>query len=397
MPFDTPPLSTGLVYSAEAYPMTSSAERKRRHAALRTAMADANLEALVISVRGDGFTRGRLHYVSDVHFWAGRMLVILPLQADPVVIGEPLMGISRALLPGWIADCRLSAMPGAEAAVVLREKGLEDGVVGIVGLNTVMAVEDLRGIQAGLPRATISDATAIFDAVRAIKSAEEVARLRTTSRVLTEAMKAIKAALEPGVTERHAMAVAHASVREHGCLDGIAIVGHAPFTTMEPGSSYVLTADDVIGVDLEWQGPEGYWLELRRVFSFKPPTDRQRRFWEMMVEAHHRCREVMKPGVPSGEILVAQNEVYRRHGFEDARLITYAAHGIGLDCLEPPWVPGKELVLQEGMVLSLHPHVRFHDLEEASALGGIGIADNVLVTASGGQRLTDQVDVWIVV
>jgi Xaa-Pro aminopeptidase len=389
--------STGSGPNAAAYPMTSPVERERRHMALRTAMADASLDALVIAVRGDGFTRGRLHFVSDVHFWAGRMLAILPLRADPVVIGEPLMGISRALLPGWITDCRLSATPGTEAAAVLREKGLENANVGIVGLDTVMAVEDLRGIEAGLPRATISDATALFDGVRAIKSTEEVGRLRATSRVLKEAMRAIETALEPGVTERYAVAVAHATVRAYGCLDGIAILGHAPFTTMGPGSPYAFTADDVISVDLEWQGPEGYWLELRRVFSFKPPTDRQRRFWEMVVETHQRCREAMIPGVPSDAILAVQNAVYRRYGFEDARLITYAAHGIGLDCLEPPWVPGKGLVLQEGVVLSLHPHVRFHDREEAMALGGIGIADNVLVTAVGGERLTDEADEWIVV
>src|SRR5579875_584124 len=67
------------------YPMTSPAERERRYTALRSAMAREGMDALIIAARGDGFLRGRLHYVSDVHLWAGRILVLLPLSAPPVL------------------------------------------------------------------------------------------------------------------------------------------------------------------------------------------------------------------------------------------------------------------------------------------------------------------------
>ena len=57
-------------------------------------------------------------------------------------------------------------------------------------------------------------------------------------------------------------------------------MSRTPFTTYTFGTYGVIEEDDVISIDLEWGGPEGYWNELRRVFSFKPPSDAQRRFWD---------------------------------------------------------------------------------------------------------------------
>ena len=377
--------------------LSSPQERLRRYASLRRAMATEGIEALVIAARGDEFMRGRLQYVSDVHLWAGRAFVVLPVAASPIFFGEPLWGIGRATLPGWITDARLSTEPGNSIGRALRDLGLNRARIGIAGLEEVIAVRDLRQITAALPDAELVDGTALFDSVRAIKSQEEVSHLRETSAILKKAYQAIEANLAPGQTDRQVLAEAHRLCRSFGCLDGIAILGRRPFRSFGPPTGAVFQQDDIIGMDLEWGGPAHYWLELRRVYSFRPPPDAARRFWEMRVETQQRCTEAMKPGVSSEEILRVMDTVYHKYGYDAEGQISYAAHGIGIDSLEPPWVPGKEVILQAGMVLSLHPHIRFADPAAAAALGGIGLADNVLVTASGGERLTDQSDHWVVV
>ncbi len=48
------------------------------------------------------------------------------------------------------------------------------------------------------------------------------------------------------------------------------------------------------------------------------------------------------------------------------------------------------------MVINLHPTIRFENPEEGLALGGVSLADNVLVGEGSGIRMTDQVDEWIV-
>jgi Xaa-Pro aminopeptidase len=49
------------------------------------------------------------------------------------------------------------------------------------------------------------------------------------------------------------------------------------------------------------------------------------------------------------------------------------------------------------MVLSLHPDIEFADAATRARLGGISIADNVLVTATGAERLTDPEIEWVTV
>jgi hypothetical protein len=47
------------------------------------------------------------------------------------------------------------------------------------------------------------------------------------------------------------------------------------------------------------------------------------------------------------------------------------------------------------MVINLHCAIKLPP-EEASAVGSVTVSDNVLVTADGPVRMTDQVDEWIV-
>ncbi|MDB5057577.1 MAG: pepE [Chloroflexi bacterium] len=376
---------------------SSPQERERRYLALRAAMRTDGIEALIVAARGDECTRGRLQYISDAHMWAGRALVAFPLSGTPAYFGAPLWGSGRVPMPGWLTDARNSEHPGRDLGHALRDLGLGRARIGIVGLEDVIAVVDMKEITAALPDAELIDATELFDAVRSIKSPEEIGYLRETSVIVKKAYEVIEAHLAPGRTEREVIAEAHKLLRGAGCLDGIAILGRQPFHSFAPPTDDAFTKDDIIGMDLEWGGPSHYWLELRRVYSFKQPPDDALRFWDMRVEAQQRCLEAIKPGVSSNEILIAMQAVYRKYGYDADGIVGFSAHGIGIDCLELPYVPGKEVMFQEGMVVSLHPQVRFATPLQAQAFGGLGIADNVLVTASGSERLTDQVDEWIIV
>jgi Xaa-Pro aminopeptidase len=114
------------------------------------------------------------------------------------------------------------------------------------------------------------------------------------------------------------------------------------------------------------------------------------------VETFAACVDAMKEGSSSTEVLAARDRVYAKHGLTGEGILAYTAHGIGVDSLEPPWVPGKDRVLRENMVLNLHPTHRFVNPEKGLALGGISIADNVIVGKTGGIRMTDQTDEWVV-
>ncbi len=321
--------------------ITSAPERERRHAALRRMMSENALEAVIVSSRGDEFMRGRVQYVSDVFQWAGWSFVILPLRGEPVFIVDPLWGSARAALVAWIQKLVTTHHPGIEMAGLLSDLGLAKGAIGIAGMADITAHAHVRELEKALPGATFSDATDLFDDVRAIKSEEEIANCYETSAILRTVFKALEAELRPGVQERDAMAQAHRLCRQYGCLDGIAQIARRPFRAYSFGTTGVLERDDIIAIDLEWGGPSGYWVELRRCFSFGTPPDDVRRFWDTRVESFAACVDAMKAGNSSEEILAARDRVYAKYGQSGKGAINYTAHGIGVDSLEPPWVPGK--------------------------------------------------------
>lgn len=373
---------------------TSPAERERRYAALRKVMDDAGYDALLVSGRGDEFMRGRIQYVSDVFQWAGWGFVLLPRDVDPILLADPLGGYATGAGAPWLADVRVTAEPAKELASLVRECGAASGAIGIVGLSDITAAAHVRALERALPEVRFDDATDLFDGVRAIKSDEEVANFEETSAILRAVFTALEAELRPGVREFDVLAEAHRLCRQYGCVDGIALIGRPPAAGFGPGSAAPLERGDVIVVDLEWGGPSGYWLELRRCFSFGAPPDTVRRHWEARLEAFQACMDAIRPGSSSREILSARDRIYARHGLSAGEDVRYSAHGIGLDSLEPPWVPGKEREFKAGMMLSLHPHVALAPAE-AALWGGVSIGDNVLVTAEGARRMTYAVEEWV--
>jgi Xaa-Pro aminopeptidase len=377
--------------------ITSQPERSRRYAELRSMMESNDLGALVICSRGDEFVRGRVQYVSDIFQWAGRGFVVLPAKGEAVFIVDPLWGLGYAMRSGWLNDYRVPDNAGEEIGRIILDLGLQSGQVGVVGLADITAVADFENMKKALPDATFTDATDLFDDIRAVKSEEELDNVRETSDMLRTAFQALEAQIRPGVREIDILAEAHRLCRQLGGMEGIALMGRPPFNSFSPGGAGgVIEKDDVIVIDLEWGGPSGYWVELRRVYSFVPPTSKQQKYWESRVESFAACVEAMKTGQSSTAVLDARDAVYRKYGQHADGVIAYTAHGIGVDSLEPPWVPGKDRIMQENMLINLHPAIRFDDPEAGLALGGISIADNVIVTKDGGVRTTDQEDHWIV-
>jgi len=374
---------------------TSPRERERRHSLLRAAMSEAGYDALVIYGRGDEFVRGRIQYVSDIFTWAGWAIVVLSANGHAVFIADPLFGLGRAAIVDWITDLRMTQDPGKGIADILSDLRIASGSIGVVGLADIVCVGHFQQMRAASPRVTWADATDLFDDARAVKSQEEIDNFHQTSAILRSVFKGLEAEIRPQVMESDVLAEAHKMCRQYGCVDGIALMGRPPFRTFSPGSNGVIERDDIIVVDLEWGGPSGYWVELRRVFSFGAPPDPAKRFWETRVETFAACVDAMKAGNSSDDILVARDRVYGKHGQSATGVLNYTAHGIGLDSLEPPWVPGKSRALKENMVINLHPAIQFADRSEGLALGGISIADNILVGRDGGIRMTDPVDEWV--
>jgi Xaa-Pro aminopeptidase len=369
----------------------SDGERARRREALRALAGEHGFDALVVCGRGDEFVRGRIQWCADVYQWAGWGYLSLHDGAT-AFFADPLAGFAHVEPDRpWADEVVVTQEPGRGLGEALPSSG----TVGVWGLDDLAAPAHLAELREAAPGLELVDATDALDDLRAIKSAEELGNLEETSAILRTVFDALVAELRPGTLIRDVLAEAHRLCRQHGCVDGIAMLSRPPMGSFSHGLDEPLERDDAFVIDLEWGGPSGYWLELRRCYSFGPPPDDARRVWEARAETFDACREVMRPGASSEEILAARDRVHARHGLTAEGSVLYSAHGIGIDSLEPPWVPGKHRQLREGMVLSLHPDARLDDATLARA-GLVSVGDNVLVTPDGGRRLTYDVEEWVI-
>ena len=377
------------------YGLTTPAERSRRLSAVRAAMGDQGMGALVISGRSDLRFRGRVFYLSDIFQFSSDCFVVLTMSGPPIFVGTPVVGLGQAVRTDWVEDFRMSAKPGVEIGRVLIEYGLASANVGIVGLGDAIANVHLREIESTVPEVQIHDATDLFGTVRRVKSEEELKNLQNTSAVFRKMFGALEAEIRPGTQEVDIIGAASRIAKLHGCKDVKAAMACTPFEAVSYGSPKKIDGDGLVMVWIETPGPTGYWLELRRCYSFGPPPDDAKRFWEMTEEFWAEGLRKMHPGSSGRDVMDTVGRILEKSGYNYNDSL-YSIHGIGTDAIEGMWFPGNDRELKAGEVLSFHPAVVITDPAEARRLSFLGMTDNILVTDRGGVRLTYDTDQIIV-
>jgi Xaa-Pro dipeptidase len=128
----------------------------------------------------------------------------------------------------------------------------------------------------------------------------------------------------------------------------------------------------------------GYAAESERTYFTAEPSGKVRKAFAAMMEARRIAFNMIRPGVPCGELDGAVNEYLRMEGYatEDQRLHR-TGHGFGLGNHEAPWIAeGSSNVLAENMVISIEPGIYLQ------GVGGVRHSDTVLVTKDGFEILT---------
>ena len=104
------------------------------------------------------------------------------------------------------------------------------------------------------------------------------------------------------------------------------------------------------------------------------------------LEAQENAIKKIKPGVRASEIHQACVKVISDNGFDvgDKGFVHNTGHGIGIDIHEEPYLKNdSETVLKEGQVFTVEPGLYY------PGIGGVRIEDNILVTKTGYENLTD--------
>jgi len=236
------------------------------------------------------------------------------------------------------------------------------------------------------PQATFQDVTPLVDALRSIKSPEEIEILRRNGRISAEAVKAAMAATKPGVFEYEIEAAAMHVVLQNGARGAAyaPIVGSGPNSCIwhyDRNDRRVAVGDVVLmdfGADLDHLA-----MDITRTWPASGRfTAEQREVYETVLAVEKACLEAYRPGATPKDVQEHVTRVLKDKGLDPRGLRGGFGHGVGLSTHDVP-LGG---VLKEGMVFAIEPALYYPE----KAIG-IRVEDTVLITRDGCEVLTRDV------
>ena len=381
----------------------STGELERRWAAVRAAMQERKIDALLMQNNNDHMG-GYVKYFTDLPATFGYpVTVVFPRDERMSVISQGAIGAVAELPPegdglrrGVKASMTTSSFASAPYSLVydaeLAERALApyaSGTIGLVGLGTlpVSLVDYLK--RGKLSKARWVDASDLVDAIKVIKSDEELALIRRTAAVQDAAMEAAFAAIRPGMRESEVAAVAEHAVHSGGGEQGIYLCSSMP-GKVTPGQAVwqankhlqarVLREGDVFTLLTETNGPGGQYTELGRTCVLgKAPQELKDEF-AFLLEARRFTLERLVPGASCKEIWDSYNAFMRGHGKpEEQRLY---CHGQGYDLVERPLVRFDEpMPIRKNMNIACHPNWLsprfFNSITDNYLIGDSGVSEHI--------------------
>lgn len=313
--------------------------------------------------------------------WTGKILTAggLTEEAEPDATRKETMartGIAMVGASHQLVDALLRPL---RAASVFYLPFPADAIRGPVGQAQLFA-EDLRR---RYPAIEIRDLSPRVASLRRVKDPGEVELLRRAGQVTGQALEALLRHLRPGMAEYEAQALVEYTFRAAGA-EGLAfptILGSGPWSCVlhYNRNRRTMEAGELVVCDMgaRW----GYYCaDVTRTYPVSGKFGkRQRRVYEVVLEAQEAAIAAVRPGVYTRDVHAAACAVIEKAGFAK-HFFHGTSHYLGLEAHDPG---SYDLPLEPGCVVTVEPGIYI----AAEALG-VRIEDDVLVTARGREVLT---------
>lgn len=245
----------------------------------------------------------------------------------------------------------------------------------------------------------VLDERGTVDAMRAVKTPEEIERIRSVQRATEAAMKRgaalIRGSAPKGgvlyrdgapLTSEAVRAEMHACLLAHGCRATETIVSCGLDTAL-PHSSGAgsLRENEPIVIDIYPQDElTGYHADMTRTFVKGEPSPAIREMYEAVKDAKANAASMLRAGAVGADLYRATVEFFRDRGYEsNTQGFTHSlGHGVGLEVHEEPSLGPQGGVLVPGNVITIEPGLYY------PGTGGVRLEDMGAVTQTGFDRFT---------
>lgn len=345
-------------------------EMERRWSVARGVMDDLGVDALVMQGREDwigGYVRwftdvpANNGYPRTVIFFRDRPMTVIEMGAFGTDLALPGDGVHRGVgrMLGTPSFFSIGYTVAYDARLLL--DALRDAGSRRIGLIVPQALPHsmMQALTAADPAFEVIDATDRLDAVKAIKSAEEIDLIHKTAALQDRVFAEVCDFLRPGLTDRDVAAHAEAVGRRLGSDQGIYLGLSAPLGQPSrflnrPFQTRTIEPGDHLSMLIEINGPGGLYLEIARTMVLGDPDDHLLQAFENVRAAQAHTLSLMKPGAQPAQIAAAHDAWMQDHGLPPE--IRLYAHGQGCEMVERPLIRRDEtLPLAENMCLAVHP------------------------------------------
>ena len=250
---------------------------------------------------------------------------------------------------------------------------------------TTVTVDTYTRLKNRLEKITLKPLPEEIKAIRAVKTAVEIAKIETAAAIASRALVSVLARIRAGMTEREIAADLDSTMIQCGAeavaFPTIVASGKSSaWPHARPGLRKI-QAGDVMMIDYGAVF-EGYHSDETCTFVIGRADSKQKDVYQVVKEAHDGALKAIRAGISCHEIDRIARSCIEEHGFGES-FSHGTGHGVGLDVHEFPRIAAtSKNILEAGMVVTVEPGVYIPDL------WGIRIEDLVLVKEGGSAVLS---------
>jgi Xaa-Pro aminopeptidase len=367
---------------------------------VRALMAEEDLDALVV--------RAPDNVLYLTNFWGmkGYDAVVFPREGEPALICLE-ASAEDAAETAWTTDVRLfrgydegDPRPPPMRAVECAQQAARELGVERIGLELSLGTQAADRM-VGEPTTyshdyfhafgtQVSDASPLLARARAIKTEQEIERMRLANAIAAAAMEYVRGRLRPGMKESEAGALWNGFVHGQGTgwegrvdlAHGFSLVWSGPgirtFTATgdRPVQEHEPTLFEI------WVCADGYWCDHTKNLCPGKLTSEYEQLLERLTAVYERAIEHCRPGgsLPDLDRLIRDGVADAGYPGQPSHPV---AHGVGARAHEPPYAhQAGSGTIEAGMVLAIEPGIYWE------GGGGLRLEDNFLITADGAEKLS---------
>ena len=364
---------------------------------VRELMAEAELDALVVRAPDN------VLYLTSFWGMKGYDACVFPRESEPILITIE-ASEEDAARTAWTEDVRLlrgydpedPRPPFARALDAAVEAARDYERVGLELSLGTQASDRMVGEPTTFTAAWFdafaeaADATPLLVRARAIKTEQELERIRLANDICAAAMEHVRGLLRPGMKESEAAAIWQGFVHGQGTgwqgqvelAFGYSLVWSGPGIKTFTATGDLPVQEDQPTLFEIWVCADGYWCDHTKLLCVGELREDYRTLEAGLLAVYEAAIAHCQPGASLAELDRLVREGIAELGYP-GQPTHPVCHGVGARAHEPPYAHqagGGEIA--EGMVLAIEPGCYW------AGGGGLRVEDNFVITSTGAEKLS---------